>query len=52
MEDNDFDVLEKFLEKYKDEFVRYDSSLLINRKFGLKDCLLKTIYFMKRKLRA
>ena len=52
MEDKDYEVLEAFLKNHKNDFVCYHSSLLINRKFGLKDFLLKKLYFMKRKLRA
>ena len=52
MEDRDYGVLEKFLQEHKEEFICYGSNLLINRKFGLKDFLLKKMYFVKRKLRA
>lgn len=52
MQDDDYEVLEKFLQAHEDDFIRYDSKLLLNRKFGLKDFALKKLYFMKRKLRA
>lgn len=52
MEDKDYKVLENFLRDYKDEFICYDSELLIDRKLSLKDFLLKKLYFMKRKLKG
>ena len=52
MKDKDYKVLEDFLKSHKDKFVCYHSNLLINRKLGLKDFLLRKMYFMKRKLRV
>lgn len=52
MKNSDYRVLEKFLQEHKDEFISYDSSILSDRKFGLKDLLLKKLYFVKRKFRG
>ena len=52
MKDSDYEVLEKFLKGHREEFICYEFSMLSDRKFGLKDFLLKKMYFMKRKLRA
>lgn len=50
MKDKDYDLLEQFLVEHENAFVSYHKGLLINRKFGVLDYLLKKIYFLKRKL--
>ena len=49
MGENDFEILENFLNKYNDQFYK-DITLMLKRKsIKLKDKILKKIYFLRRK---
>lgn len=52
MKDEDFDVLKDFLDKYACRFVPFDSSILKQRKVGVRDKLCRKIYFQVRKMRS
>lgn len=49
MEDAEFEQLEKFLIKNKENFVKLEKMQLKNRKFDFKDKVLKYAYFIRRK---
>lgn len=48
MEAKDYDILEAFIKNKGKQFVTFDFSLLKKRKFGIKDWILKKLYFMRR----
>lgn len=48
MTDKDFDELEQFLVKNRARFTVYSQSLLKKRAYGIRDRLLKRLYFLRR----
>lgn len=51
MTDASFESLEKFLANNKDKFVKFDKSLLKERKLSLKDKAIRKAYFTVRRFR-
>jgi hypothetical protein len=49
MNDSDFDVVDKFLSEHGRQFGVFDEKVLKKRKFGIKDYVLKKMYFARRK---
>lgn len=49
MSDGDFEELEQFLVQNKARFAVYDKSLLKKRTCGIRDRLLKQLYFLRRR---
>ena len=50
MDDNSFQTLEGFIKKHKSKFTSFDKLAMKERKLGVSDRLMRTLYFAKRKL--
>lgn len=50
LNEEDFVKLEEFLMKYRSEFGTLDNNILKKRKYGLKDMLFRSLYFIRRKM--